>query len=117
MSELVAKGAVARMLGGAGGDEVAHAGESHAGHGLAAAGVHQAADLGQTARHDKGERIVARARAGGDAAHDCDNVLHGAADLDTSHVLRQVDAEGRGKQQLLKGLPHLLVFTGDDGGR
>ena len=117
MSELVAKGTVARMLGGAGGDKVAHAGKSHAGHGLAAAGVHQAADLGQAARHDEGKRVVARARAGGDAAYDSDDVFHGAADLDAGHVLRQVDAEGRGKQQLFKGLPHLLVLAGDDGGR
>ena len=105
------------MLRGAGGDEVTHAGKPHAGHGLAAAGVHQAADFGQTARHDEGERVIARARAGGDAAHDGDDVFHGAADLDARHILRQVDAEGRGKQQLLKGLPHLRIFAGDDGGR
>ena len=117
MSELEAKGAVARMLGGAGGDKVAHAGKSHAGHGLTAAGVYQAADLGQTTRHDESERVVACARAGGDATHDGDDVFHGAADLDAGHVLRQVDAEGRGQQQLLKGLPYLLVFTGDDSGR
>ena len=96
MSELVAKGAVARMLRGAGGDEVAHAGKPHAGHGLAAAGVHQATDLCQTARHDKGKRVVARSRTGRDAAYDSDDVFHGAADLDTGHVLRKVDAEGRG---------------------
>ena len=96
MGELVAKGAVARMLRGAGGNEVAHAGESHAGHSLTAAGVHQTADLGQAARHDKGKRIVAGTGAGGDAAHDGDNVFHGTANLDAGHVLRQVDAEGRG---------------------
>ena len=64
VGKLVAKGAVARMFRRAGGDEVAHAGEAHASHGLPAAGVHQAADLGQAARHDKGERVVARAGAG-----------------------------------------------------
>ena len=117
VGKLEAKGAVARMLGGAGGNEVTHAGKPHAGHGMTAACVYQAADLGQTARHDEGERVIARTRAGGDAAYDSDDVFHGAADLDARHVLRQVDAEGRGKQQLLKGLPHLLVFTGDDGGR
>ena len=84
------------MLRGAGGNEVAHAGKSHAGYGLPAAGVYQAADLGQATRHDKGERVVARAGAGGDAAHDGDDVFHGAANLDAGHVLRQVDAEGRG---------------------
>ena len=105
------------MLRGTGGDKVAHAGKAHAGHGLTAAGMHQAADLGQAARHDEGERVVACTRAGGDAAHDGDDVFHGAADLDAGHVLRQVDAEGRGQQQILKGLPHLLVFAGDDGGR
>ena len=55
--------------------------------------------------------------AGGDAAHDGDDVFHGAANLDAGHILRQVDAEGRGQQQLLKGLPYLRVFAGDDGGR
>ena len=84
------------MLGGAGGNEVTHAGKTHAGHGLTAAGVHQTADLGQAARHDKGERVVARAGTGGNAAHDGDDVFHGAANLDAGHVLRQVDAEGRG---------------------
>ena len=117
VGKLEAEGAVARMLRSARGDKIAHAGKPHAGHGLTAAGVNQTADLGQASRHDEGERVVARARAGGDAAHDGDDVFHGAADLDASHVLRQVDAEGRGKQQLLKGLPYLLVFTGDDGGR
>ena len=96
VGKLVAKGAVARMLGGAGGNEVAHAGKPHAGHSLAAAGVHQSADLGQAARHDKGERVVARTATGGDAAHDGDDVFHSAANLDAGHVLRQVDAEGRG---------------------
>lgn len=43
--------------------------------------------------------------------------FHGAADLDTGHVLRQVDAEGRGQEQVLKGLPYLRIFAGDDGGR
>ena len=83
------------MFRRAGGDEVAHAGEAHASHGLSAAGVHQAADLGQAARHDKGERVIARAGAGGNAAHDSDDVFHSAAYLDAGHVLRQVDAEGR----------------------
>ena len=96
MGKLVAKGAVARMLRGAGGNEVAHAGESHASYGLPAAGVHQTADLCQAARHDKGKRVVAGTGAGGDAAHDGDDVFHSAANLDTGHILRQVDAEGRG---------------------
>ena len=65
----------------------------------------------------QGKRVVARTRAGGDAAHDGDDVFHGAAYLDAGHILRKVDAEGRGQQQLLKGLPYLLVFTGDDSGR
>ena len=105
------------MLGGAGGNEVTHAGKTHAGHGLTAAGVHQTADLGQAARHDKGKRVVARTRTGGNAAHDGDDVFHGATYLDAGHILRQVDAEGRGQQQLLKGLPYLRIFAGDDGGR
>ena len=96
VGKLVAKGAVTRMLRGTGGNEVAHAGKPHAGHSLTAAGVHQTADLCQAACHDKGERVVARAGAGGDAAHDGDDVFHGAANLDAGHVLRQVDAEGRG---------------------
>ena len=96
VGELVAKGAVARMLRGAGGNEVAHAGKSHAGHSLTAAGVHQTADLCQAARHDEGERVVARTGAGGDSAYDRDDIFHGAANLDAGHVLRQVDAEGRG---------------------
>jgi len=87
VGKLVAKGAVARMLRGAGGDEVTHAGKSHAGHSLPAAGMHQTADLGQAARHDKGERVVARTGTGGDATHDRDDIFHGAANLDAGHVL------------------------------
>ena len=68
-------------------------------------------------RHDEGERVVAGTGAGGDAAHDGDDIFHGAADLDTGHVLRQIDAEGRGQEQVLKGLPYLRIFAGDDGGR
>jgi len=65
--------------------------------------------------HDEGERVVAGTGAGGDAAHDGDDIFHGAADLDTGHVLRQIDAEGRGQEQVLKGLPYPELAQALDG--
>jgi len=55
----------------------------------------RSADMLNTAFNDN-LLAIARAGAGGDAAHDGDDVFHGAAYLDAGHVLRQVDAEGRG---------------------
>ena len=93
--EGLAKAAVAGVLGGAGGHEVPHAGEPHAGHGLSSRGRHDTPDLCDAARHDGGEGVVAKSQACADAARDRDDVLHGAAGLNASDVLGHVDAKRR----------------------
>ena len=83
---------------------------------LPAARVHEAADLGDAARHDEGEGVVAVPHAGQVAADDGDDVLHRAAHLDAHEIASHVDAEVVGQQDRLEELGHARVLRGDDGG-
>ena len=79
--------------------------------------MHEAADLGKTARHDEGERVVTLSGTGGDTAYDGDDILHGATGLDTDHVLREVHTERLGDQKRFEDVGDRLVLGRDDGGR
>ena len=54
-----AERSIARVLGRAGRHQVPHARKPHAGHRVAAPSMYEAADLGEAAGHDQGERVVA----------------------------------------------------------
>ena len=88
MGERHAKGAVARVLGGTGDDEVAHAGKTHAGHGISSHRVDDAAHLGKATGHEHRQRVVPKARPRADAAGDGNDVLDRRADsLDRKSVV------------------------------
>ncbi len=90
-----AVGEVARLDARAGEHQVAEAGEAHQRFGAGAERLGEAAQFGEAARDQRGERAGAELAAGDDAGGDGEHVLHRAADLDADDVGLGVGAEGR----------------------
>src|SRR5690606_6973352 len=81
LAELVADGAVAGELAGAGQHEIADAGEAGEGLLIGAAGGGEADHLGEAAGDEGGARVVAGLEAVDDAGADGEHVLERAAEL------------------------------------
>ena len=88
-------GEIAGLRRGAAQHHVAEAGQAHQRLRLAAIGLAEAAQFGETARDQRGAGALAIAEADGDAGRDGEHVLGRAADLDAARIVRMVDAEGR----------------------
>jgi hypothetical protein len=108
--ELLADMAVAAERAGAGGDEVAHAGETGKGFCLAAQRHPKARDLAEAARDHGGAGIVAGAHAVADAAGYGDHVLQCTGQLAADHIVVAVDAEQSRAEQCLKVLQQRRIF-------
>ena len=93
-ADQLAGAAVAAVTRGAGGDEVADAGQAGERGEVGAQAHAEARDLGEAAGHERRPRVVAEAEAVGDADGDGDGVLGGAAELDADHVVVGVHAQG-----------------------
>ena len=106
---------VAGMGARAGGNEVSHTGQSHAGHGVAAASCHDAAHLGKAARHDDGERVVAKREALDHTAGNGHDVLGRSAHLDAHLVGGHVGAEEVGVEKVFEVLGTRQIAGGGDG--
>ena len=102
MGKRHAKGTVARVLGGTGDDEVAHAGKTHAGHGVSPHRVNDAAHLGKSAGHEHRQRVVTKARPRADAAGDGNDVLDRRTDLDAPHVVGAVYPKTAAQEETLE---------------
>ena len=97
-------------------DQVAHAGQAHAGHSLSAASMDQTTHLSQSTGHDERKGVVAHARSGCDAADDGHDVLHRTAKLNTDQIGREVDAEVRSEDDALEEIADLHALTSDGRG-
>ncbi len=113
----MAQGVVARQRRGARRDEIAHAGQARERVGVRTQGQAQARDLGQTARDDRGGRVVAEAQAVGDAHAHRDHVLVGAAQFHAQHIRVGVRTEVRRCRGRRDGFGGTGVGRGDDGRR
>src|SRR2546422_147246 len=85
--------AVAREASGTREHEIPETGQPRHGPGDGAERHRQARHLGQTARDERGARVLAEAEAVGDAGRDGHHVLQGAAHLDADHVTVRVEPE------------------------
>ena len=116
-TDQLARPAVAAVTRGAGGDEVADAGQAREGGEVGAEAHAEARHLGEAARHERRARVVAEAQAVGDADRDGDGVLGGAAELDADHVVVGVDAQRVAGDDALQASREALIGRGDDGRR
>ena len=110
---------VAAVLGNAGGDEIAHAGQAPETLSLAAELLAQACQFGHAARHQGAARVVAEIESVEDAGGDGDDVLDRAAELDAHDVGAAVGAEAGGQEVeiLQRGGGELIARGQDDRGR
>ena len=95
LAELLAEGPVARQRRGAGGDQVAEAGQAHQRQRVGAERHRQPGGLGEAAGDHRGGGVVAEAEADGHADREGDDVLVGAAELAAEHVDAGVGPERR----------------------
>ena len=103
LAEGEADAVVARVLGEAGDDQVADAGEAGEGFAVAAEGDAEAGHFGERAGDEGGDRVVAETEAVGHAGGDGIDVLDRAAEFDAGDVVAGVDAEMGQGEELLQG--------------
>lgn len=84
---------VARLVVGAGEDQIAETGQPGQRARLGPDRLAQALHFGQTAGHQRGAGIAAVARAVGDPGRDREDVLQGPPHLHTDHVVIAIDAQ------------------------
>ena len=87
--------AVAAQVAGAGQHQIAKAGQAGQRVALRAERHRQPRELGETARDQRGQRVVAEPEAFDDAGRDRDDVLQRAAKLDADDIAAAVEAQRR----------------------